>query len=146
MTSVSMTAVDCFAGAGGASLGAAWAGFDVRAAFDLNERAVETYGKNLLGHVVQADVMDLTGAGLLSLGRLAQGECDLLIGGPPCQGFSVQRRGADTDERNALVGEFLRLVAESSPRAFMMENVPALAGRRGVHLLNEFTAKAAEFG
>lgn len=146
MTSASLTAIDCFAGAGGASLGAAWAGFDVRAAFDINERAVETYSKNLPGRVVQADVMSLTGASLLSLGRLTKGECDLLIGGPPCQGFSVQRRGADTDERNALVGEFLRLVAESAPRSFMMENVPALAGKRGAHLLNEFTTKAVDFG
>lgn len=123
-----------------------WAGFDVRVAFDIDKRAVETYGANLPGRIVCADTREFTSPDLLSHAGLAVGECDLLIGGPPCQGFSVQRRGSDTDDRNALVGEFLHRVSDLRPRSFMMENVPALAGKRGSHLLSDFIEKATRLG
>src|SRR5205807_9907178 len=58
--------------------------------------------------------------------------------GPPCQGFSKQKRGAHRgDERNALVREFLRLVRELRPRACLLENVSQLAQVRGRHLVTE---------
>ena len=135
-----LTAVDAFCGAGGLSLGLAEAGFDVRAAFDLNPAAVETYGANLGPHGHVRDATALTGADLLALARV-DGRLDLLAGGPPCQGFSKQKRGAHLgDKRNALVLEFLRLVQETRPRAFLLENVAMLASVRGSHLVERFSA------
>lgn len=74
-------------------------------------------------------------------GLRARDELDLLAGGPPCQGFSKQKRGAHLgDTRNELVLEFLRLVEELQPRAFLMENVATLAGVRGAHLVERFNS------
>ncbi|CAM3785597.1 DNA cytosine methyltransferase [Smaragdicoccus niigatensis] len=146
MTNSALTAIDTFAGAGGVSLGLAWAGFDVRAAFDFNVKAVDTYRRNLAGHIIEASSEELSAPDLLGLAGLGAGEVDLLAGGPPCQGFSVQRRGSDVDPRNALIGDYLRHIQGLRPRAFMMENVPALAGRRGDAILAEFTSGASALG
>ena len=70
--------------------------------------------------------------GLMGISHLP---VDLVVGGPPCQGFSIQRVGPDDDHRNSLVCEFARLVTEIAPTFFMMENVPGLLGKRGHHLL-----------
>jgi DNA (cytosine-5)-methyltransferase 1 len=131
------TCIDAFCGAGGLSLGLGRAGFDVRAAFDLDQPSVETYALNQGEQVFQADVRDLTWD---RLSDSVGGEpVDFLAGGPPCQGFSKQRRGAHLgDKRNALVLEFLRLVEEGEPRAFLLENVPQIAQIRGGHLVDRF--------
>lgn len=141
-----LTAIDAFAGAGGVSLGLEWAGFDVRVAFDTNVKAMETYRKNLRGAVLTAKSEELLGTALLDHAKLQPGGVDLLAGGPPCQGFSVQRRGSDIDARNALIGDYLRHIREIMPRAFMMENVPALGGRRGKATLEAFTEGASDIG
>jgi DNA (cytosine-5)-methyltransferase 1 len=131
--------VDLFCGAGGLSLGLRRAGFAVRAAVDSDATAIATYADNLGDHALVADVAELAGDDVLAHARLAAGEVDLLAAGPPCQGFSKQKRGAHLgDRRNALVLEFLRLVAELRPRAFLLENVAQLAQARGRHLVREF--------
>lgn len=126
------TAIDAFSGAGGLSLGLKQAGFDVRAAFDIDPRAVETYRKNLGDRIFQADARQLSGEELLHRANLSSGQLDLLAGGPPCQGFSKQKRGAHKgDARNELVVEFARLARELQPRFFLLENVAMLGGKRG---------------
>lgn len=77
---------------------------------------------------------------------IAQGELGLLVGGPPCQGFSVQRIGSDTDHRNHLVIEFARFVQELRPRLFLMENVPGLLGKRGHALVSLFLRRLRRAG
>ena len=57
---------------------------------------------------------------LLSVAGMAPGECDLLAGGPPCQGFSVQRRGDDNDQRNNLVLRYLEFVDAIRPKFFLI--------------------------
>jgi DNA (cytosine-5)-methyltransferase 1 len=143
---MALMVIDCFGGAGGLSLGLAHAGLEPVAAFDFDADAVATYAKNLGGHVLHRDVHDLTGRELLGLANLDVGECDVLAGGPPCQGFSRQRRGDDDDDRNDLVLEFRRLVAEIRPRWFVMENVAALAGRRGRPTLDAFVRAVGQDG
>src|SRR5579863_1852414 len=103
-------AIDCFAGAGGLSLGLTQAGFRVGAAFDNDALAVRTYNRNIGPHALVASVEKLSGAQLLAAAGLPAGTCALVAGGPPCQGFSMQRRGSDDDERNLLIMEFLRIV------------------------------------
>lgn len=135
-----LTCIDAFCGAGGMSLGLQQAGFDVRLAFDFNEEALATHEANLGGRAELLDATKVTGADLLALANLHAGELDLLVGGPPCQGFSRQTKGAHLgDERNRLVLEFMRLVDQLKPRAFLLENVPLLAGVRGRHLLDQFS-------
>ena len=137
MASRQRTAVDTFCGAGGLSLGLSQAGFKVGAAFDNNERSVDTYRENLGPQIFRADATATSGTELLK--RAGVKHLDLLVGGPPCQGFSAQKRGAHLgDPRNALVLEYLRLVEEIHPKAFLMENVAGLAHVRGAHLVALF--------
>ncbi|MFO0829073.1 MAG: DNA cytosine methyltransferase [Phycisphaerales bacterium] len=143
---VSAIAIDAFCGAGGLSLGLQNAGFTVAAAFDVDSTAIRTYRHNLGDHGFVADIRDLDGASLLSKYSLAEGQVDLVAGGPPCQGFSVQRRGGHSDARNTLPSEYLRLIREVSPRFFLLENVPGMRGRHGEAILKAFIDEANHAG
>jgi DNA (cytosine-5)-methyltransferase 1 len=140
------TFIDCFAGAGGLSLGLKRAGFEPGAAFDIDSDAVKTYERNIGSHIVHADVTSIQGSQLLEVAGIERGMCSLVAGGPPCQGFSVQRRGDVNDIRNNLVFEFLRIVVEIHPRLFLMENVSAIAGPRGKPFLKELFSRAFDAG
>lgn len=120
------------------SLGLGRAGFDVKYAFDINPAAVETYNRNIAPHCHVLDAREVRGADLLKKAGI-DGRLDLLSGGPPCQGFSKQRRGAHllADERNSLVLEFSRLVKETNARAFLFENVEIFGQKRGEDLIQE---------
>lgn len=126
--------IDCFCGAGGLSLGFEQAGFTVEYAFDLDESAIKTYQKNPSHHHGPSFVRDIYKVSKQSietdLGH-ELGEIDVVIGGPPCQGFSVQRRGDNIDPRNQLVLEYVRLLKEIKPKFFIMENVGGILSVRG---------------
>lgn len=128
--------IDAFAGAGGLSLGLRRAGWDLVAAFDNDPVAVETYKINLGNHAYVLDAERLRPEDLMSIAGIEVGECALLAGGPPCQGFSLQGRGARRDPRNALVLKFVELIVGLRPRSFLMENVPAIGTVRGRDLLD----------
>lgn len=136
---MSLTSIESFCGAGGMSHGLKLAGYDVRATFDNVAAHIETHNNNLgdTGHVL--DASEVTGEELLNLAGLSSGELDLFSGGPPCQGFSKQKRGADRfqDPRNSLVLHYARLVRELKPRAFLFENVQIFGQKRGQHLIQE---------
>jgi len=134
------TCVDAFSGAGGLSLGLSRAGFSILLAFDNDPKCVDTQRLNprYLQHPVYlAGVDEMLGGALLDKTNLNKGELFLLTGGPPCQGFSIQRIGADDDFRNELVLKFVSLVEELSPKYFLMENVPGITGKRGQAILKE---------
>lgn len=141
-----LTAIDLFAGAGGLSLGLHRAGFDVIAAVDSWQLAVDTYTKNLPHAAICRDLSAVSGDELLDFAGQHNRPIDLVAGGPPCQGFSVQRVGTDVDPRNKLIFDFARLVREIRPRAFLMENVTGLLGKRGKILLNRFEAELTQAG
>lgn len=123
-----LTAVDLFAGAGGVALGLKAAGYDVVYASDLNPACERTYCHNFpRDHFRRADVHDITGEEILTASGLRKGELDLLIGGPPCQGYSIIGGRVVHDPRNYLFAEFLRIGDELRPRAIVIENVPGLA-------------------
>jgi DNA (cytosine-5)-methyltransferase 1 len=113
------TAVSLYSGAGGLDLGFSRAGFKLLWAADFDQSAVETYSTNLGEHIV--------------CGSLPETEPprdvrpDLVIGGPPCQGFSVIGRMDPEDVRSQHVFHFLEAVETLQPRAFVLENVKALA-------------------
>ena len=139
----SNAAIDLFCGAGGLSLGLMDAGFDVVSALDNDPVSVKTYAQSLGDHVNSADITEVSGHDLLRHSGLSVGECALLAGGPPCQGFSVQRRGDREDKRNGLVLEFIRIVEEIQPRFFLMENVGGLMSKHGKPFLREISERAA---
>ncbi|MGD9570960.1 MAG: DNA cytosine methyltransferase [Thermoleophilia bacterium] len=120
MTDPSLVAVSLYSGCGGLDLGFVRAGFRVAWAVDSDKWAVESYRVNLGNHVVHAELPD--GVTLPS-----DMEPDVVIGGPPCQGFSVIGRMDPSDPRSRHVFSFVDAVEALRPRAFVMENVKALA-------------------
>lgn len=117
----SVNTVSLFSGAGGLDLGAIMAGAKIIWANDKMKDACESYSRNIGPHIVHGDVNDCFD----TLGRL-RGAAELLIGGPPCQGFSVAGKMDETDERSKLVWSFAKAVECVQPQAFVMENVKAL--------------------
>ena len=117
------TSIDLFCGAGGLTLGLGRAGFEAALGSDLWEPAAATFEYNFEGvPVLSADARDITGADLLSKAGLAEPPA-LVVGGPPCQGFSSAGGRNTGDERNTLVARFAELVAEVRPTLFVFENV-----------------------
>ena len=115
--------LDLFCGAGGLSLGFARAGFSVVKAVDIDPWAINTYNENRKEKV--AEVLDVTTMTKDYLDKL--GPIDGIIGGPPCQGFSIAngQRIID-DERNKLYREYFRILKEIKPKFFVIENVTGL--------------------
>lgn len=114
--------LDLFAGAGGISLGFEDAGFNVRCAVEIIDVAAETHRHNFpQTKVFCGDIGDFKPNEHLAGGRL-----DVVIGGPPCQGFSVAGKRDPNDPRNRLFEQFVRVVGETQPDYFVMENVPGI--------------------
>lgn len=131
--------VDCFAGAGGLSLGLHAAGLAPVFAFDLDRDACATYERNSLGPIECTDFSKVTVDSVCTATGREPGDFALVCGGPPCQGFSTQRRGERTDARNDLVTGFAELATALRPQAILLENVPGLLGVRGKsHLRRAF--------
>ena len=140
-------AIDLFAGAGGISLGLMNAGFDVIFASDISEQCAQTYTRNFPGvefHL--GDIRDLQGHALLHRFDLAEGDLDLLIGGPPCQGFSILGQRNLKDPRNDLFQEFMRIAGELRPKIVAIENVPGLATLHSGVLLRQIGDSFCELG
>ncbi|MCI9417233.1 MAG: DNA cytosine methyltransferase [Eubacterium sp.] len=114
-----MRVVSLFSGAGGLDLGFQMAGHEIIWADDIYEDAVETYRRNLGDHIVCKDISEIESAEIP--------ECDIMIGGFPCQGFSVANRNRHAgDERNELYKQLLRLVQDKKPKFFLAENVKGI--------------------
>lgn len=129
-TAEGLKVIDLFSGAGGLSLGAARAGFTICGAVEIDPEAAWAHRQNFpsASHINE-DVSKVTGRWLKATLELKDGELAGIIGGPPCQGFSSIGRNDRADPRNELFVEFFRLVAESSPRFFLAENVPGILGQ-----------------
>ncbi|WFE95932.1 DNA cytosine methyltransferase [Micromonospora sp. WMMD987] len=124
-----ITCVSVFSGGMGLDLGLEQAGFSVRMAADNMPAAVETARKNRASLPVwDGDARELSATLIHKLTGLQPGEVGLLAGGPPCQSFSTagKRLGLDDPGKGELVFEFIRLVDELRPQAFLMENVKGI--------------------
>lgn len=134
--------IDLFSGAGGLSLGASRAGFDVVSAVEIDKFALETHRRNFPNtRHLDMDISSLAGENLLAESGIMKGELVGLIGGPPCQGFSVIGQKRPDDERNSLYGHFFRLVKETRPVFFLAENVPGILAENYNLLRNEAFSK-----
>ena len=131
-------AIDLFAGVGGLSLGFEQAGFDVVAAVEIDPIHAATHKLNFPKcSVICTDVRTLSGKSIRERAKLDDTAIDVVIGGPPCQGFSLIGHRVLDDPRNSLVFHFLRLVGELKPRAFVLENVPGMLTGAHTQLVSE---------
>lgn len=123
MTKKKYTFIDLFAGCGGLSLGFEEAGFESLLAIDNWQDALSTYSANRKdAETLCADLLTITPDFVKKEYNISN--VDVIIGGPPCQGFSVAGKRIVEDERNQLYKSFVKFVSFFQPRAFVMENVP----------------------
>ena len=135
-------AIDLFSGCGGLSLGLERAGFEVRAAVEIDELAAATYKRNhSQTTIIQDDIRNITVKDLKRAAGLGRATLDLLAGCPPCQGFSrIKRKDKSNgdDPRNDFVLDFLGIAKELRPRIVLLENVPGLGkDRRFTRMVRE---------
>jgi len=117
--------LDLFAGVGGLSLGFEMAGFQIAAAVEYDEEIAEAYRKNHEG--VKMIIGDITKIDLHDVFESYRGKIDVVVGGPPCQGFSQKgMRKSLKDKRNFLFMSYCKIVEIVQPQYFVMENVPNL--------------------
>ncbi|HBK67498.1 MAG TPA: DNA (cytosine-5-)-methyltransferase [Firmicutes bacterium] len=123
-----LIAIDLFCGAGGLSEGLVQAGFQVNFASDINSTYIQTYKYNHPNtHVYTEDICKLSNEKVIQLSQIKPGELDLLAGGPPCQGFSINAPVRTmSDHRNHLFLEFLRIAEVLKPKYILIENVPGI--------------------
>lgn len=141
------TAIDLFSGAGGISLGLEAAGYDVLFASDIDGASAKTHRKNFpKTHFHLGDIRELDASDVLKISGVIPGELDLLIGGPPCQGFSILGARQIDDERNNLFREFFRIGDALRPKCMVIENVPGLATMQKGHVLEQIVAGFSQLG
>ncbi len=129
--------IDLYAGAGGLSLGASRAGFDVVAAIEIDKHAVETHKKNFPQTVhISKDIRNVTIDDIEYSTGLSVSNITGVIGGPPCQGFSYIGQGDVEDDRNLLFRRFFEIVRDIHPVFFVAENVPGIM-REKYHKIRE---------
>ena len=128
--------ISLFTGAGGLDLGFEAAGCTTRVAVEMDAEAVKTLRLNRDWPVIEGDIHGVPSEKILATAGLEEGEADLLVGGPPCQPFSKAGYWAAGDSlrledpRAGTLAAYCRVLRDTLPRAFLLENVPGLAFRQ----------------
>ncbi|MDU6744165.1 DNA cytosine methyltransferase [Peptoniphilus harei] len=123
--------ISLFSGAGGMDLGFVNKGFDIIWANDFDKDAVETYTQNIGDHIILGDIRKI------SSDEIPSGDIDVVIGGFPCQGFSIANTGRNMDDkRNFLYLELLRVIKDKRPKFFLAENVKGLLSMERGKVIN----------
>ena len=117
----SVNTLSLFSGAGGLDIGAIQAGAKIIWANDMMKDACDSYSINIGDHICQGDINSY----IPSLSQY-KGNIDLVIGGPPCQGFSVAGKMDEDDERSKLIWSYVKVLETVMPKAFVMENVKGI--------------------
>ena len=118
-----LNVLDLFCGCGGMSKGLQDAGLNVVAGIDIWDKAVASYSVNLNHTSVCEDITNLAPAEFEELYLTENPTIDIIVGGPPCQGFSIAGKRDIKDPRNSLFMEYVKYLEHFRPKAFMMENV-----------------------
>lgn len=114
--------VDLFSGAGGLSVGFSKKPFNILFGIEWDKYAAKTYSANFSHPMINKDICEVNAEEMLK----QYGEADIVIGGPPCQGFSMAGKRDKNDPRNSLFMEYLRFVKVFKPKYFVLENVPGI--------------------
>lgn len=134
------TFVGLFSGCGGLDLGFVDAGFRCVGAFDKDKRAIQVHQKNIPCSLTET--MDLT----VDTSDSHIPQSDMLLAGPPCQGFSTAGKMRENDERNSLLQVVVRIARKSSPRIIIVENVPGLKSHKMLHHYNKLICDLNKLG
>ena len=139
-----LNVIDLFCGCGGFSKGFEQAGFNIVYGIDNWKDATVTYKHNFPSAVISnEDIVNVCGDSILKATGLSKNEIDVVIGGPPCQGFSLSGKRVLDDPRNVLYKSFVNIVSDLLPPVFVMENVPGLVrlfnGKVKDSVINDFT-------
>lgn len=142
------TTIDLFCGAGGITEGFRQAGFRCLYGNDIMSEAIETFSHNHPEAIADnSPVEQVDPAEIRRKLGLAEGELDVLVGGPPCQGFSINapERFLD-DPRNKLFKHYVKFVAEFRPKTFVLENVPGMVQLGDGKVLRQITRELTKLG
>ena len=150
-----LTAISLYSGVGGLDFGFEATGFETKVALDLDLVSCRVLRRNRPWPVLQGDIAAIGSAEILDAAGLRPGDADVLIGGPPCQPFSKSAYWATgdakrlDDPRADTLTHYLRVLRDTLPKAFLLENVPGLAYRgksegvevikRGIEAINSDT-------
>jgi DNA (cytosine-5)-methyltransferase 1 len=142
------TVIDLFCGAGGLSEGFRQAGYEVLLGTDIDPAFGETFSRSHTGARFAAKpIQSLSSAEILTTTGLGKGQLDVLVGGPPCQGYSVYNHGrGEHDPRAGLFREYLRIVRELAPKWLVMENVTGLLSISGGELIRTISDEISKLG
>jgi DNA (cytosine-5)-methyltransferase 1 len=126
----SLNVIDLFCGCGGMSKGLTDAGLNVIAGIDVWDKAVLSYNKNFTHKAYCEDLTQLSPEKFAELYNKDNKTVDVLVGGPPCQSFSIAGKRDKDDPRNALFMEYVKYLDYFKPRAFIMENVIGMLSKK----------------
>ena len=125
-----LNVIDLFCGCGGMSKGLTDAGLNVIAGIDIWDKAVKSYNKNYHHKAYCADLTQLPPEKFNELYNKENKNVDILVGGPPCQSFSIAGKRDKNDPRNALFMEYVKYLDYFKPKAFIMENVIGMLSKK----------------
>lgn len=125
-----LNVIDLFCGCGGMSKGLTDAGLNIIAGIDIWDKAVESYNKNYHHKAYCADLTQLPPEKFNELYNKENKNIDILVGGPPCQSFSIAGKRDKNDPRNALFMEYVKYLDYFKPKAFIMENVIGMLSKK----------------
>ena len=144
-TSTSFKFIDLFSGCGGLSHGLELAGHKCLLGVDADKHAIESFANNHKhAETYLGDIKKLSEQKLKSL--IKNQTIDMVVGGPPCQGFSTVGRGSVDDERNQLFKEFVRIVKITKPKVILFENVTGLVAKKNQKILEMIFAHFEKLG
>jgi len=130
MTVKKLTVIDLFCGCGGMSKGLTDAGLNIIAGIDIWDKAVQNYNKNFEHKAYCEDLTQLPPEKFNELYNKNNEIVDLIVGGPPCQSFSIAGKRDKNDPRNALFMEYVKYLDYFKPKAFIMENVIGMLSKK----------------
>src|SRR3989338_780438 len=137
--------LDLFSGCGGLSYGFEGAGYEIVAAVDNWDDSLLTFSANHPGSkAILTDLATEKPAEILKKYGIKPGSIDVIVGGPPCQGFSISGKRNPDDPRNKLYKSFVDFVAYLKPKAFIMENVPNLVSMQGGKIRDKIISDFSE--
>lgn len=121
------TVVDYFSGPGGLAEGFSQAGYETLMGIDFDKNSAETFKHNHpKADYIRDDISNLSPEEVLDRLSVSRGEVDIIVGGPPCQGFSIAGDRDQEDERNELFKDYARHIDKLQPKFILMENVPGM--------------------
>jgi len=144
--------IDVFCGCGGLSLGFTQAGYELVFGIDLDKPSIDTIKENFGDEKgILKDIREVRNDYIIKKieeNGFSKNDIDLVVGGPPCQGFSVARRNGDSldDPRNFLYKEFIRVISAVKPKFFVMENVKGILSSKYEHLVGDIINNFEKLG